>query len=390
MEINLWRKGLILVIAVTLLTGCWDRREINELAFVMGLGIDQVKVDEKTRFRVTHQILEQQNQPQDPQGGGGGGGGARTFENIASQSDTMLQASREVATLWNRTPFFQYVRVVVISDAIARTVPLDELLNLYVRSPEVRRSVKVFITRGEAKAVLEGGRKQEEVPSIALDEMIEENRKKSLSLGVEPALGEAVKAMNQKRDFVLPRVNIHRGTHQMEGGAVIDGETKKQVGWLNREEMDGYGLLSGEAEGGQVVVRPPNTAAPIVYEVQGVKPTKLIPRIKGSRLSFVAMVNVEGRLIENWIKGNDTFEEEMIDQLEDAVEIEVRRLVAQTIRKSKMLQTDIAGFGNQLRIHSIETWKKEEKEWKKRYSEIPIEVQVKAKIKEFGSKGILK
>lgn len=38
----MWRKFLciLLIISLTLLTGCWSRKELNDLALVMALGID--------------------------------------------------------------------------------------------------------------------------------------------------------------------------------------------------------------------------------------------------------------------------------------------------------------------------------------------------------------
>jgi spore germination protein KC len=44
----------ILLVAMLLLTGCWDIREIDKLGFVTAVGVDRAKAPDK--FRVTVQI----------------------------------------------------------------------------------------------------------------------------------------------------------------------------------------------------------------------------------------------------------------------------------------------------------------------------------------------
>jgi spore germination protein KC len=43
----------VLLILSLILTGCWDRRELNEIAITLALGID--KVDDK--FQLTAQVV---------------------------------------------------------------------------------------------------------------------------------------------------------------------------------------------------------------------------------------------------------------------------------------------------------------------------------------------
>lgn len=50
-------------------------------------------------------------------------------------------------------------------------------------------------------------------------------------------------------------------------------------------------------------------------------------------------------------------------------------------------QTDVAGFGNKLRIEYPKVWKKVKKDWDQIFSEVPITCDVTISIKDYGTSG---
>jgi spore germination protein KC len=59
-----------------LLTGCWDRVELNDVALIRGIGLDK---NEDNRIEVTAEISIPTIQSGGSQGGGGSGGGGQTL-----------------------------------------------------------------------------------------------------------------------------------------------------------------------------------------------------------------------------------------------------------------------------------------------------------------------
>lgn len=62
------RLVILILVGAILLTGCWDKREINQLAFVQGLGIEKGKDD------MIHLIVQILKPGLLATGGGGAGG----------------------------------------------------------------------------------------------------------------------------------------------------------------------------------------------------------------------------------------------------------------------------------------------------------------------------
>jgi spore germination protein KC len=74
----------------TLLTGCWNRKELNELAIAVGLGIDK----QGDQFRVSVQVVDPGEVS--TQKGAGGRAPATLY---TSEADTIFEAVRKITTL---------------------------------------------------------------------------------------------------------------------------------------------------------------------------------------------------------------------------------------------------------------------------------------------------
>ncbi len=88
---------LILIILVCLFcilgtTGCWDRRELNDLAIVMGIGLDKPQQSSEN-IQVTAEIARPgEIKSVKKEEGGGSGGGSQGYYNVKNTGDTLLDA----------------------------------------------------------------------------------------------------------------------------------------------------------------------------------------------------------------------------------------------------------------------------------------------------------
>jgi spore germination protein len=95
-----------------------------------------------------------------------------------------------------------------------------------------------------------------------------------------------------------------------------------------------------------------------------------------------------GRLSENWVVSGDTFKNEFLKKAEKSSEKEVKRLVGNVLEKmQKEYKTDVAGFGNRLRIEHPKVWNKVKKDWDQTFSEAPINYDVKLTLNDYGTTG---
>ena len=139
-----------LVVSVTCLSGCWDRREINELAVVSALGIDK----EDDIWKVTAEIFRPTSGGgNDGNTGGGGGTAERQAWVVQGQDYTILGALRDMALKVPRRVYAAHISAIIIGEEMARQGIL-EFLDLWERDAEARLITKILICRGRAEDVL--------------------------------------------------------------------------------------------------------------------------------------------------------------------------------------------------------------------------------------------
>ncbi len=149
-------------------------------------------------------------------------------------------------------------------------------------------------------------------------------------------------------------------------------------------ELDGLTWITGTGKGGIVKSFDNKTGQPIVYEIKSMK-SKITPYVEKNNISFDVKIQSEGRLSENWVASGTSSENKPLRMKEQIFEKEVNRLVKQVLKKIQgNYSTDVAGFGNQLRIQHPRVWEKVKKDWDKRFSKIPIKYSVKLTITDYG------
>ncbi|MEN1936825.1 Ger(x)C family spore germination protein [Paenibacillus sp. 102] len=384
------------VLLLLALTGCWSSHEIEELGFAVGLAIDKGKetnvereieeqgggYQKKNLVTSTYQLVT----PQLASGGGKGGiSQQKPYTNISETGDSLHQSIREVALRRQRPIIFHHTKVIVVSENLARTYSLKQLLDIYIRDNEIRPNCLVLISKGRASETLKSKEKGE-IPAFLLLGIADNQYRSSRILPPMP-LAKLSGKIKSGDSFLLPNVISVNGEVKFAGAAVIKGKTKKLRGFLNENEVEGLTWLTGKGKSGLVKSFDAKTGKPIMYEVKSMK-SKIQPHVKGDNISFDVDIQSEGRISENWVTSGKPFENKFLKSVEKAAKQEVNRLVKRTLKKiQKEYHTDVAGFGNRLKIEYPKVWKKVEKDWDKTFSKVPIKYSIKLTIQDYGTEG---
>lgn len=378
---------LLLCCCFLFLPGCWDNRNIEELTMEVGAafdkndegnnGMEQGKQPKRNTIKLTLQNVShtlnstQQNQDETTP--------HKNYENLVGTGDTVIEIIRDFSLKKDRTPFGQHLKVIVIGEKIAREMNLNVLLNLFMRTYEVRDSCILLVSQGPADEALKG---DEDFPSLRLHG-IQKNRYRTTKLLPETTLGTAGSKMAGRSSFVIQGIAANKGKVRFNSAAVIKGNTQKLVGFLNEQEVIGLNWLLGELQGGILKAKNDKTNQYLIYEISSLK-SKIIPHVEGKRIWFDVKIESVGRLREDWYRYSKVFDNRYIKQMETAVKKEVERLIKRTIDKSqKKYHVDIARFGDQIRIHYPETWKQVKSNWDTVFCKLPINYQVKITIDDY-------
>src|SRR6478735_11159242 len=107
-------KLLVLLIMVCFLTGCWDRKELEGNAYVIGLGIDHSK--QKGKITVTMLIAN----PEVGSMQGGGGSTEKPREIISFDANDIIAAKATANAVISRKVSYELLKIFVVSEDFAR------------------------------------------------------------------------------------------------------------------------------------------------------------------------------------------------------------------------------------------------------------------------------
>jgi spore germination protein len=389
--------AILLAVLIITSTGCWDRREIEELGFVVGIAIDSPgnnnpadKTDHTeygSRGNPPIVITQQYAIPKALAGGEKGSSSKKLpYANISVEGSSITRIIENFNNVVGRTPDYDHLKVIIISDEVSRSFNLYKLLNALLRHPEMVRTVKIFISEGNARSVLDIASQTEDLPAFNLN-MVSRNIKEASNMAPSTLFGEISKKMAAGVSFNLQRVAVHRDIVDVSGTAVVKSGENKLTGWLDEDETEGFNWLTGKTNGGALQTVDDRTGQTIVFRINRVV-SKIKPAASDSQISFNVKVELEGGIAEDWLLSADAFNQEFIERLEKAFEKALINRIAKTLDKmQKELKVDTAGFGKQLSIKYPEVWNEVENNWDEQFSRVPIDVSVKIDIREFGRQG---
>jgi len=245
-----WASLCCLLLFMTLLTGCWDRRELEERTSVIALGIDLVE-GRQNLYKLTVQIPI----PIKIAGssGQGGGGNKDAVKIMSVTGKTVTDAVNNLQQRLNQRIFLGHTRVLAISEDVARR-GMDDIIDSFRRDPQIRRLMWPVVVQGRAADLLEMKPGLIQIPVVFLMDLIENGTK----MGTIPdqTMGEyLIQTSNETLQPMLNYVQAYKDDVKWKGVAVF--RDQKMVGSLNDIHTWALLQLRDEKRGGDVIVPLP-------------------------------------------------------------------------------------------------------------------------------------
>lgn len=389
--------GLVTTIAIVFsMTGCWDRIEVEERGFVIGTAIDtasekDVKNTEETGglttekrpegqvpFLVTVQMLSLSGSATKKEGGGSGAQGE--FFNVTSVGETVLQAIRELAERVARTPYFGHNQILIISEEVASSTMFGSVLDVFLRDHEIKRSLNVYISEGEARNILDIKPDDNQVPSQYIQSVAGNSYKTSRMLQ-DVRLADLHQYLLEQTSFVLPRIAASETEVKIGGAAVFSGKDNRMVGFLNEDETKGLNFVLGHTIGGYLTAVYEDNL--ISFEIKNAHRKITADVSNPDNIKFTIHIETDGALAEKFTKLN-LLDDRVIDGLQKQISDEIKRLVnlaAETLQFD--MKTDALGLYDFLRQNHYDVWKQLKGNWdsgKELFTKCDIHVSAKTTI----------
>lgn len=392
-----WRMWIALSVLCTLLSGCWSSTPIEELDMAIGVALDSADETEDGEVakpeggnNTKHAKIISTYQFTIPQGSGGavmksaGNSSAiKNYYNMSETSDSIFEALRQISLRTRRSPIGHHLKVIVISEKLARSKNLAQLIDFFTRDNNFRPSVMLFVSKAKAKDVLENALPGQ-TPAFVL-EGIYNNRDRNMGILEPVSLAKVVGPLLGKRSFLLQNVIPFEKETKLAGAGVIKGTTGKLVGFLDESELEGMAWLTGKGIGGVLKTYDPDNNNLITYEVKSMH-SKIKANVNNGQISFDVKIKSTGRYAEVFAKESKKLHDGIVKKDKAVLQKRVLEMVQTTVKKmQKDLHTEAAGFGTSLHNQHPAVWRSVKDNWDETFSQIPITYEVNLNIEEYGA-----
>ncbi|PPQ48670.1 Ger(x)C family spore germination protein [Paenibacillus peoriae] len=385
---------LFLILAlVLLLTGCWNRRELNELAIAVGMGIDK----QGDQFRVSLQVVD----PGKASAKKGAGGGAPATL-YTEEADTIFEAIRKITTISPRRMYFSHLRICVIGESMA-TEGMAKSLDLLSRYHQFRTDFYIVVSKGtSAEDTLKIMTPLDPIPANDLFSSLETSQKNwsptttvtldelvsaLTSEGMQPVLTGLRIVGNKEMGETSGNVQEIAPSARLQYSGLAVFRKDRLIGWLNETESRGYNFILGKVQSSVGFVACPG-GGKVVSEI-----IRTQTSIKGSVYRGEPQINikmqVEANVGEVECTDLDLTQVGTIYDLENKEEEKIAEFMKMAVRKAqKSYKADIFGFGEAIHRADPRTWKSIKKNWDYEYfTELPVHIKVDFKIRRLGTIG---
>ena len=328
------------------LTGCWDRKELNEIGIVIAMAID--KEQKSGKYIITSQVIHPIS-PIDKQGK------SSPTELVTASADSIFEAVRNNAKKFDRQSYFSHVRMIVISDKVAQD-GINEVIDFIIRAHQLRNNSWFMVSQNkEAREVLTINCGIEDIQAYHLEGIIKGKKlnteissakvldivKKIQGNGINPTTG-AFKVIDEKNNPI--GYGDDKKCLRLSDTAVFNKD--KLAGYLNNTETRGFNIIMGNTK--STAVRVPsnkNENKYISIDVRKVK-SHIKPQVVDGKISFIININVQGNIFE--VPDNTDVSEleefyKVNNKFKESIEYDVNRAM---VKIQKDLKTDILGFGS--------------------------------------------
>jgi spore germination protein KC len=372
------RRRLIatLLTAALVLSGCWSRREINDMAPVVTLGFDRVDQG----FEVTAAIA----QPAASAGHKGAPGAeGRPKVVLQRRGTTITEALQTMQKAASRRLTLHHSQVIVLGERLAKA-GVDPLLDFLLRSPELRLHARVFMLRGAPVAdLLTSQPLMENIQSEALREMDDKQTGLAITLK-DVAMARAAPYTS----VLLPVLELQPHPENVPGAptneVVLTGaalfSAQRLATYLDPGETGGTMWLLGSAR--QAVVTIPCPGAPDqALSAQVVHADRAIsPQWDGRRLSFRVVLTGDLYMADVQCPV-DLSDPATVARIEAAMRQNVAERVAGVLRKAQAVPADAFGFGERVRARWPALWHQVgDQRWLATWAKTPVQIEPRIKV----------
>ncbi|MFC4807795.1 Ger(x)C family spore germination protein [Paenibacillus sp. GCM10023250] len=358
------------------LSGCWNSRELNNLAIVTGMGID--RMNGTGQYLVSFQVVNSSKLAANLDGGGPG---ELPIIVYAATENSLFGAMRKASQKISRQLFFSHTQLLVIGEAMARG-GIQELFDFFDRSHEFRLNMPVIVSKDTtAQAILRKVTPLEKASASGLNKRLKMTQSvwaHNLTVDVK----DIISAQSRAQDMALSGIENtpEKGIMVYDGLAVF--REGKMTGWLKGEHAIAILMLKNTIKSTIFQLSCPHSKDKLFVELLSAK-SSLQVGMRSGKPAFRIRVKEEGNVSEVHCPVDLNNKATMV-KLQREWADRTKAMLEATIRTSMNERTDILGFGEAVSRKYPKAWKRMERDWREAYADVDFDVSVEAYLRNTG------
>lgn len=381
----------LLLAGLTVLPGCWSKKELNELAVVMALGIDH----DREGYAVSAQVMNS-SEVGSQQRSSIGSSPVITYTAVGK---TIPDALQRMLELTPRMLYLSHLRVLVFGEDMARR-GVSDALDFISRNRQLRTDFYILVAKGmRATDILQVVTPFEHIPANSLYSSILVSNKKSAAMG-KITLQQFITEMDRSgSNPVLSGVEI-QGPRQtgndLDNVRRIKPETilknaglavfvkDRLVGWLGESgsKSANYVLNKVEMTAGNV---PCPGGGIIGVEITNAKSAFDVKLARDGRPEFLVRLKLDANI--NAAQCNlDLSKPSNVEDIEKKLASKLTTNVERNIQDiQRKYGADIFGLGEALHRKYPKVWNNYRGHWEDSFRTMKVQVLSEVKIRRIGS-----
>lgn len=388
----IFKKILPVVLSCMLLSGCWDKIEIDRLNFISTIAIDTGedidKEEELKKINPEEPFAEGKIKKINVTYGfpdmsmlGSEKSGSAEEKFINTEGYSMEDVASEAMAKSSRDIYMGHVKLLILSSEILEyKETIKEIVDYLQRNPNINRMMNIVVSEGIAEDYVKFKPMVESSAQNYISGLMANSKKNSRIMSIN--LNEFLILLSENGNVLLPRINLDKDKNELIlTGAVIikDYELK---GYFTPVELMDIQLLSGKFNVGKKVIYM--EGHPVDYLIDGCK-RMLTVEEEGDKLVINVDLNFEGQLSGYYV-GKKTFQKDELKKLEDmfnkSISVQCKKIME--IAKTEF-EIDPFGIREHIEKFKPSLWNKIEGEWDEKYKNAIVNVTVDTKIRRVGA-----
>lgn len=387
-----FNKVLLIILSCILLSGCWDKVEIDRRNFISTISVDPgediVKEKELKNINPEEPFAERQIKKINVTYGfpdmsmlGPGKSGSAQEKYIDTQAYSMEDATSEAMAKSSRDIYMGHSKLLILSSNLLEYKDtVKEIVDYLQRNPSINRMMQVVVSDGTAEDYIKFKPMTENSAQYYISGLMDNSKRNSRIMNI--TLNEFLILLSENGNVLLPRISLDKEKNELilTGAAII--KDYEVTGYFTPLELMDIQLLSGKFNVGKKNIYM--EGHPVDYIIDGYN-RKMRVHEKGDELAINIDINLEGQLGGYYID-KKILEKDELQRLQNIFNKSISEECEKIMEIAKE-EFEIDPFGIREHIEKFEPslWNKIEKKWIEKYKNASVNINVNTKMRRIGA-----